>query len=404
MSRPAPPTMALVQALRRVLALEAGDPSPPPPPRTDPQRDGPGALHEPGDLHAAVAFHGVASVLAPWAGDLGLDQSGEARLRAAGRLAAARALQQAAEVARLQVAFDEAGVRVLVAKGLPLALCTTGRLTGRGVGDVDLLVADADVERADRLLAGLGYASLAGPRSRPVDSPYADLFRRYRGSTSYQHGGGIVDLHWRLAGLGAGGDHLDDLWDRRRRFEVAGAEVAAPGDADTLLIVASHGTGHAFERLKWVVDVARLLDRLPAPVVATAERRADGAAGGRALRAAALVAAHVRPGTAAAVPGAALDRRARAVADEAWRVTLQAWPPEPLGLRVVTRRVRYYVSVPDHLAGRGRLARDLLVVSPLDWDEAPLPRRLAPLYVALRLPLLARRRRRARLRRAATAR
>jgi hypothetical protein len=50
-----------------------------------------------------------------------------------------------------------------------------------------------------------------------------------------------------------------DLWKRRQKISVAGAEVASLAPDDLLLILCVHGTKHHWSQLKWVCDIAEFL-------------------------------------------------------------------------------------------------------------------------------------------------
>lgn len=105
-----------------------------------------------------------------------------------------------AALAEVTQAFAAAKVDCLMLKGAPFAMRYFGDPHLRQVHDIDLLVHRADVDRALRLLLGLGYRPKArrlrdaaeGPaiRSHPLRTEHALSLRR---------GGVTVDLHWRCA-------------------------------------------------------------------------------------------------------------------------------------------------------------------------------------------------------------
>jgi len=169
-----------------------------------------------------------------------------------------KGLAQVAEVGRLQRAFAEAGVRVLFLKGVVLSAQLFGDAAMRGARDIDLLVDPADLPRAETVLAEAGYRS-----STPALSPrQAASYRHWIKDVQYVHavGGTPLELHHRLADsprllaceFGA-------LWDGREAVRVGDAAVGTLSRGALALYLCVHGAGHAWERLRWLVDLAVLL-------------------------------------------------------------------------------------------------------------------------------------------------
>ena len=107
-----------------------------------------------------------------------LDIPGQARSEleaAAGRQHAGAAVL-AADLSVALAALRDAGVRALAFKGVALAAQAYGDFSIRGAGDLDLLVAPEDLERAHERCSRL----LAGRRRRAIPTPG----RRGPGATS----------------------------------------------------------------------------------------------------------------------------------------------------------------------------------------------------------------------------
>ena len=130
------------------------------------------------------------------------------------------------------------GIDHLVLKGPALAVQTTGDPTARGGGDVDLLVAPADVEPAlDRLLAA-GWTCRAGST---VDRAAWSWRHQLRHGNELSLAGpeAVVDLHWRLDTTQDGAPGFAALWSTRWSRRCG----TAPGTAGTRCAASSTCTG-----------------------------------------------------------------------------------------------------------------------------------------------------------------
>jgi hypothetical protein len=173
----------------------------------------------------------------------------------------ARNLFLQAELRRIATALAERGIPSLALKGAALVETTYGDASLRPMRDLDILVPEPDIARAEAAIHALGYLStpwrpadeLDGVRHGPR---YAyPLLVRDRPPTG-------VDLHRRLAGdlpkLA-----LDDFWERSRESDRGPYRVPSPED---LLL---HAGIHFFKdrmvestgSLGQLADVAWIVDR-----------------------------------------------------------------------------------------------------------------------------------------------
>ena len=164
-----------------------------------------------------------------------------------------RALARMAELARVVRALGEAGVAAASVKGPLLALELYEDLGQRHSGDLDLIVAEADVERADAILRDQGYR-----RNEPgfeLTRRQLQAHLRFHRENEYRHPttGIRLELKWRLfSSAGAG------VAEREWR-EVAGQRVAVLAPSVNLLYLFAHGARHGWFRLFWLVDAALIL-------------------------------------------------------------------------------------------------------------------------------------------------
>jgi hypothetical protein len=291
-----------------------------------------------------------------------------------------------AEMFRLLDAFAGAHVGVAVHKGPPLAALAYGDANLRESGDLDFLVAEADVDRALAVLRGLDYrrrfpASLTPRRDR--------AHRRTWNEYELEGPDGlvVVDLHWRLA-PGHYPFRVDPapLLASGATASVGGRRVPVFPPEAVVVALALHGGKDRWSRLAWLVDLDRFLRASPALDWPAVLGLARGGRAARALRLG-LHLAHQELGSPEppevpdAVPlDAELRRWANRIAAELARGEVaRAWWQEGLDLWP------HHFALCDAARDRARyLLRCLLVPRASDWVGVPLPDALFPLYNLVR--------------------
>jgi hypothetical protein len=153
-------------------------------------------------------------------------------------------------------ALREAGVELLVLKGMALTALDARNLKGRIAHDIDILVRVSDLAAALSILDGAGWRSTRGE---------SGLFLKQRGATFrslnfVKPPFGDIDLHTR-AYLTAGRDSAPEtgLWARSTRAELLGVDVLVPSPTDRLVNAIAHGALDAHRHSDWLVDCARLV-------------------------------------------------------------------------------------------------------------------------------------------------
>jgi len=283
-----------------------------------------------------------------------------------------RALQRAAELARIVQALEADGIAVASVKGPVLALQLYGGLGERHAGDLDLVVAPADVERADRLLRALGYERTEpdfelSPRQHRAHLRF-HRENKYRCASS----GIRIELKWRLFGTEEG------LGPERAWQEVAGRRIATPAPAPNALYLFGHGARHGWFRLFWLVDAALLLrggsvdwDRVARDCGRMGARRAllQGSALARDLLAVAPPAALAGGDGECRWVGRLASLAKRRISGE---VHSGEDPPEPMG---------YVMLLQDQWRERWSLLRSRFMYA-RNWRILPLPDRWFALHYA----------------------
>jgi hypothetical protein len=156
-------------------------------------------------------------------------------------------------------ALGAEGIASVLVKGPAIATWLYPEDGSRLYGDTDLLLPEAEWERAVRVLARLGFEDDLGPLAHPRMESDAGYSWVRSGD------GAAVDLHLTLFGLGAPPGRV---WDAFREgaasARVGGAEVAMPAVPARLLHVALHAVQHGGAAgSKPMLDLERALARVP---------------------------------------------------------------------------------------------------------------------------------------------
>jgi hypothetical protein len=153
-------------------------------------------------------------------------------------------------------AFEQAGIDVVVLKGLALIARFYRDPGVRPMGDVDVLVPPSDAERASDLSVGLGW----NPRYRVTPA-----FRRVKHAAPFEHRMGLAcDIHWRVFEEAGVGRADDEFRAAAEPVVFQGARLRVLSPTDQLL----HTCGHAAKwaplpAIRWVADAVLILREGP---------------------------------------------------------------------------------------------------------------------------------------------
>jgi len=235
----------VVAVVRAALAAEAGRVAP---------VDGLGAVDESAFLQA-VRLHRVAGVIAESARAIGLPAELAAAVRPFAREDAALGLTLADRTRRAALTMAGAGIPVLVMKGCVLSAQTTGSLTLRGGGDIDLLVRPDDVARAHTALVAAGWD--AHEASPPTPGPVWSWTSHMRREYLFTGPPGELDLHWRVGLHHRPLPAASVLLARAATVDVDGVPVRTLAPSAACL----HVHLDRYARLRSLVDIVRLVRR-----------------------------------------------------------------------------------------------------------------------------------------------
>lgn len=198
--------------------------------------------------------HGLVPALARWQ----RAQNHESEpIKRANEQVVHRNLMLAGELRSLLNAFDDAGVQVMPHKGPVLAERLYDGVGHRQFTDLDLLVTSDDVGAGCEVLEQLGF-----------ESQYAFTPAQERGyrRTNYHHQyvhpdrGYRVEVHWRFVPAAVRFPlDVETYMDRSSETSVLNRQIPVPAPEDELLVLVVHGARHRWKRLKWLIDIARLV-------------------------------------------------------------------------------------------------------------------------------------------------
>ena len=193
-------------------------------------------------------------------------------------------LRSAVEAQSICRDLEHGGMKPRLFKGPAVALMAFGRLGLRINRDIDIIVERRDVEKAAQRLARLGYQRI---EPAPDASPAAlrHWMSTHKDLVFANEQGMLVELHWRLFDNRA--LMAEPLRDPAQSIRYGPFSFDSFSTAFTIVYLCVHGAQHAWSRLKWLADVAALLQQIDAAsleeCLALARRRRVYPAVGQAL-------------------------------------------------------------------------------------------------------------------------
>ena len=197
----------------------------------------------------------------------GLKASGEGEVMLRGieqdrKAYALVALQQMYVLTQIITLLSESGIRALALKGPLLAISLFGNPGKRFSRDLDIFVDPDRFDEAHKLMLGAGWDwSDAGAVRTPKRYK---KWREYLHHAEYEKGGICFELHWQLLGdeytYEDRSTLFERLWQQRRVEEIGGIPVCTLGDMDNAAYLTMHAAIHGFNRMRWLVDIYRLLE------------------------------------------------------------------------------------------------------------------------------------------------
>jgi hypothetical protein len=181
-------------------------------------------------------------------------------------------------IREITILFEEAGLPMLIVKGIPLALQTTNLLNGRGCGDVDMVVDPSQLVAAVDLLEGAGFRRSPGHFPRRLESlwgqysrwAYNELPLIRSGSSGIQR----LDLHWALSNVRRPLPGFEEAWERRETLQLHGCQIATLCRAHAFEHACVHAAVDHWNSLRHLIDIDRLASLQPESGLAALSRHA----------------------------------------------------------------------------------------------------------------------------------
>ena len=206
----------------------------------------------------------------------------EDHLATAAQRTLAQNLRYAAEAKRLLTHFQALGLSPLFVKGLTLSKLAYGNIALKQGWDIDMLVAQHEAVKACGALLELGYdCTLPGPVRRAQQlSRWCDRSRE----VIWHHArrGVYLELHTRLVDNPLLIPGIDAAGPRRLVNITTGVALPTLGDEELFSYLCVHGASSCWFRLKWLADLAKLLQHKEAVDIETLYRRSQQLGAGRA--------------------------------------------------------------------------------------------------------------------------
>ena len=301
---------------------------------------------------------------------------------------AQQVLMKTAELVRIVKRFEEKGIPVLPLKGPVIALQAYGNLGSRHVGDLDVMVPPERVLEAQRFLLEEGYQRAHPDFELTTRQDLSYIRNNHHFGYFSQERRIRVELRWRFGSnrrlfpLG-----FNELWRDRQTIFLGGVEVATPSLEHTILLLCTHGAGHAWFRLFWLNDVARIVIKNDSIDWDILMRHAGQLGVRRMVAEGVLLAGHLL-GSPLPEPVRVFAEKDRGV-DRLVKMSLSLINhPGGTFHKPLTRS--YYCSKLHGLMLRSDLRYKLafctiqLGATYSDWDRVPLPDALFPLYFLVR--------------------
>jgi Uncharacterised nucleotidyltransferase len=163
----------------------------------------------------------------------------------------------AAEIDQINKKMVDKGIRMLFLKGPSLAADIYGDISLRTSGDIDVLIPLEDLDSVDKFLISEGYV-----KDDYIKSVLSDWKWRHHHVTYIHPVKNIkFEVHWRLNPGPGSEPSFDVLWNRKRTSLITAYPIYILGIEDLFYFLVSHGSRHGWSRLRWLIDIERILKK-----------------------------------------------------------------------------------------------------------------------------------------------
>ena len=329
-------------------------------------------------LLEAARFHGLIPVLAPrlLRQVSSLPPRVRTEIQEASRRALEGTLSLSGELVRILRSLNAAHIECLPFKGPALAAELWGNFTLRQSMDIDLLIRPDQLVQAVEVLSSCGYSPEPEAGWKKLLPAAVELPMKKPGMPP-------LELQWGIAPRCFAVDFsMSECWQRARPYEFGGQSTLAFAPEDLLMVLCIHGWKHAWNRLLWAADVARVLRKSTALnwEALLVRAKASGTANILLLGVEMAEQLFAAPVPAEIEDAAGDSRTIRMLASESIGYMQTLTQPTYAGWH------RYMLLARERTADRVRhISRFVLTPSTGEWEAVRLPQVLAPLYRVIRL-------------------
>ena len=167
-----------------------------------------------------------------------------------------QSMERIQALAAINAAFSDAGIPMITMKGPMLAMELYGDPSLRTSRDLDLMVAQEDLDRAGEILTAMGYElEFRNYSSTPLRLKFYCMVDQEKHRV-YNKGDICVELHWQSDYQRK--QSFAELWARREERQLMGRPIALMGADDRYPALIIHAAEHGFMRLRWLLDLYEL--------------------------------------------------------------------------------------------------------------------------------------------------
>ncbi|MGG0724437.1 nucleotidyltransferase domain-containing protein [Bacillus mycoides] len=166
-------------------------------------------------------------------------------------------LYLSAEMERINKLCNENEIRMIFLKGPVLSQDLYGDISLRTSCDLDVLIPMQNLEKVEMLLLEQGYV-----KDDYIQTILNDWKWRHHHITFFHPTKQIkLEIHWRLNPGPGKEPGFEELWKRKRKSTLTSNSVYMLGKEDLFLFLVSHGARHGWSRLRWLVDIKKIVDQ-----------------------------------------------------------------------------------------------------------------------------------------------
>lgn len=139
------------------------------------------------------------------------------------------------EFCHIQNTLNNAGIKVILLKGIILAETLYYNLGLRPMADIDVLVQEKDLLVAEKQLIGIGYRKY-------LKAPFETYYRKYDYHFQFHNPGvdATLELHWAFAPPRPNKIDLTEVWERSKTIIINQREILTLSPEDTLVSLCLH--------------------------------------------------------------------------------------------------------------------------------------------------------------------